>query len=250
MDRASERRYMRDKARQDRAMRDGRNPYGSAGGYVTRNRPRRSDRAMEDMAKGYDMAMQDMAERDRQRQKDMAKGYDMAMEDMARGRGGRGRGRDRNFSDFDDEDNADIDMGYMPFNIHGGMDYNSGWRKNSFGRYLGDYADYDNAEKLDDEDLKEWHEKLLKEIPEQYKHLYKKDNIEQVANQMQIEFEKFKPLELTVTATMIATDYPKSVGYADVNRAVAMAKEWLADEDSKLKYGKKLSAYYDNVVNG
>lgn len=229
-----QRRYMRDMARQDRAMRDGRNPYGSRGGYVTRRRPRRYDRAMEDMARGYDREMQDMA------------------------RGGRGRGRGRDYADYNDygdyadyddyeEDEAGYDRGYMPFDIRGGMDFNSGWRRSSYGRYLNDY---DSAEKLDEEDLKEWHEKLLKEIPEQYKHLYKKENIENIAGQMNVEFEKFNPLELTVTATMLATDYPKSVGFADVNRMVAMAKEWLCDEDSKLKYGKKLSAYYDNVVNG
>lgn len=244
MDRAMQRRYMRDMARQDRQMLvDGRNPYGSAGGYISRNRPRRRDRAMEDMARGYDRAMQDMAQRDRERQ------------DMARGRGGRGRDYADyadygDYADYDDydEDEAGYDRGYMPFDIRGGMGYGRGFKKNPF--YMSDYADYDSAEKLDEEDLKEWHEKLLKEIPEQYKHLYKKEKIEEVAKQMQIEFDKFKPLELVVAATMIATDYPKSVGYADINRAVAMAKEWLADEDSKLKYGKKLSAYYDNVVNG
>lgn len=67
---------------------------------------------------------------------------------------------------------------------------------------------------------------------------------------MQIDFKKFSPLELAVVTTMLATDYPKSVGYADINKMVAMAKEWLCDPDSQLKYGEKLSSYYDNVVNG
>jgi hypothetical protein len=119
------------------------------------------------------------------------------------------------------------------------------------GHYMRDYGyDYASSEKLSEEDLKEWYETLCEEVPEQFKSLYKKEHIEQVAKQMNIKFEKFEPMELVVTTVMIATDYPKSVGFADVNRNVAMAKEWLEDKDSNLKGAEKLSAYYDNVVKG
>lgn len=86
-------------------MRDGRNPYGSEGGYVTserrrRRRGRRGDRGMdEDYADyEYDMARGGGG---RGRGGDRASDYgDYESEDMARGRG-RGRGRDR-ASDYGD----------------------------------------------------------------------------------------------------------------------------------------------------
>lgn len=119
------------------------------------------------------------------------------------------------------------------------MDYN----------YDYDY-DYASEEKLSQDELMEWHEKLMREIPEQFKNLYKRENVEQVAKQMNIEFDKFSPLELTVATTMLASDYKESISPSDIQRYVSLAKLFLCDEDSKLKYGAKLSAYYDSVVNG
>lgn len=237
--RAMARREMRDMARRDREMRDmarsgrgrdrgmdyemdGRNPYGSRGGYVTSRRDRGMDYG--DMARGRDY------------------GYDYgdyAGSDYARGG----------------------DRGKYPFELEGTVEMDFARRRNSRGQFMRDghypmyppmYMDYgmDYGEKLSEEDLKEWYDELCEEIPEQYKHLYKKEKIEEVAKQMQVQFNEFKPMELVVTTTMLATDYPKSVGFADINRNVAMAKEWLEDKDSNLKGAMKLSAYYDNVVKG
>jgi hypothetical protein len=162
---------------------------------------------------------------------------------------------DNNRRDYDmaDMDYQQHDGHHVPFEMRGRvdmMDYRAGNPMRD-GHYMRDYGyDYASSEKLSEEDLKEWYETLCEEVPEQFKSLYKKEHIEQVAKQMNIKFEKFEPMELVVTAVMIATDYPKSVGFADVNRDVAMAKEWLEDKDSNLKGGEKLSAYYDNVVKG
>lgn len=225
-DMAMRRRSMRDMARREREMRDGRNPYGSRGGYITNRDPRRRDRGMEDMTHGMDYNYGDM------------RGYDRNYEDMARG------GRD---------------YGY-PFEVRG--EFDMARRRNSRGQYMSDghypmmpymdygYGDYASGEKLSQEELEDWHEDLCEQIPEQYRHLYKKEEIEKIARQMQIEFDKFSPLELTVTATMLASDYYESVSPSDIQRYVSMAKQFLCDKDSKLKYGAKLSAYYDSVVNG
>lgn len=99
-------RYLQDRAMRRGSMRDGRNPYGSRGGYVTSRRGRR-DREMSDYA-DYDMA--------RGRDYDMAQnvsypmygigGYrpyegDMADYDYARR---SGRGRDYYDYDYAEED--------------------------------------------------------------------------------------------------------------------------------------------------
>ena len=236
-DRAMQRKYMRDRARQDREMRDGRNPYGSRGGYVD---SRRRDREMYDMNQDGNYYNYDSYSNDR-----MRKDYSMG-----------------------DSMDYQYDGHKVPFELYGNVDMRDYNRSRSTGRYMRDREmdghypyyppmymndynyDYASGEKLDEEDLKEWYEKLCEEVPEQYKHLYKKENIEQVAKQMNIEFNKFKPMELVVTTLMMATDYPKSIGYADINRNVAMAKEWLEDKDSNLKGPEKLSAYYDKVIKG
>ena len=275
-DRAMARRDMRDRARRDREMRDyarggrgrdmargrrdyemdGRNPYGSRGGYVTSRRGRR-DREMEDMARGRDRGMDYGSDY----------GYDSAEYDGRNDYGDYGQ-YDYEGNDMGYQRDRQSDRGKMPFEVYGSVDMQDfARRRNSRGQYMRDRAmdghypfytmpymdygmDYGSGEKLDEEDLKEWYEELCEEVPEQYKHLYKKEHIEQVAKQMNVEFEKFKPMELVVATVMVATDYPKSVGFADINRNVAMAKEWLEDKDSNLKGGEKLSAYYDNVVKG
>lgn len=276
-DRAMDRRQMRDMARRDRQMRDmarggrgrgrdrgmesemdGRNPYGSRGGYVSSRR--RRDREMEDMARGRDRGM-DYArggndygygdsEYDSRYDSADYNRYDYAMDSMDYERGGQS------------------DRGRVPFELYGNVDMGDyARRRNSRGQFMRDREmdghypyypmpfmdygyDYASGEKLSEEDLKEWYDELCEKLPEQYKHLYKKEKIEEVAKQMNVEFKEFKPMELVVTTTMIASDYPKSVGYADINRNVAMAKEWLEDKDSNLKGGEKLSAYYDSVVKG
>lgn len=211
---------MRDMARRDR-MNDGRNPYGSRGGYVD--------------SRKYDMAGRDY-------------GYDNSKYDYGYHYADNNR-RDYAMDNMDYQSNRQYDGHYVPFEMRGRVDMGGNPMRD--GNYMRDYGyDYASSEKLSEEDLMEWYEKLCEEVPEQFKSLYKKEHIEQVAKQMNIKFEEYKPMELIVTTVMIATDYPKSVGYADVNRNVAMAKEWLEDKDSNLKGGEKLSAYYDNVVKG
>lgn len=267
------RRDMRDRARRDRDMadmarrmgrdyaRDGRNPYGSKGGYVGR---RRRDRDMADMYMDRDMDMDmdmdmdnNMGDYDSDFDMDSA-GYD------GRNDYGDYRGQDYQGNDMDYQRDRQSDRHKMPFRLYGSIDMQDMARKrNYYSPYVkekamnGHYSypplymrDFASSEKLDKEDLKKWYEQLCEEIPEQYKSLYKKDKIEEIAEQMQISFKKYEPMELVVATVMIATDYPKSIGYADINRNVAMAKEWLEDKDSNVKGSEKLSAYYDNVIKG
>lgn len=211
-DMAMRRREMRDMARRGMRMRDGRNPYGSKGGYVTSGRDR--------------------------------------MEDMPR-------------RDYDYEENRGYeDMNGFPFEVRGNFDMRDlARRRNSRGQYMSDremdghyqmpyMMDFANSMKLSKEELKEWIEDMTDELEPQYKHLYTKENVEQVANQMQIDFDKFSPLELLASTLIMATDYAKSVGQADINRNVAMGKEFLCDKDASVRYGEKLATYYDSIVVG
>lgn len=202
-------------------------------------------------------ARRDMARRDRERRRDYARRDRANRQGYGRGNDYAGRRDYRNY-EYDMYSDYPMNDGRNPYGSEGGYvtsrrdrnDYDYARRDyNEYARRR-DYDDDDEAEKLDQDELEDWYHELKEEIPEQYKSMYSMEKIEDTARQMQIDFKKFSPLELATTATMLATDYPKSVGYADINKMVAMAKEWLCDPDSQLKYGEKLSSYYDNVVNG
>lgn len=258
-----------------RRMRDGRNPYGSRGGYVTSRRSRR-DRAMEeDYARNYrsDYANsnrqsrnsrdynsyeeQDYArnsrdyEQSRQRNMDYGDYADMRMdygyEDMA-----RGRGRDGHYPSV---------QGYMPVEAMGrftgyygmGEDYARGRRDYNYdmargGRRNYNY-DYGEMDYLEDEDIKEWTEKLKDELEEKDKQFFSKENIKHKAEQMGIKFDKYSMEEFMVTALMVYTDYCKTLGTANMDIYLRLAKDWLEDKDAGVKYGEKLASYYDSVVD-
>ena len=236
--------------RTDMAM-DGRNRYGSSGGYVSSRRPRR-DRAME--------------------------------EDMARGmtRGGRGGNRGSNdYGSYDSEYDSRYDNDYgtgeyntrdsvygrelygyygdTPFEIRRSypmrdynMDYARGGRRDygydyNYGRDYG--MDYGSENKLNKEELEEWDHKLMKHMDEKSKEMLKKDRIIKKAEEMGIKFEEFIPEEFYVTVLMIYTDFGKTIGSANLDMYIRLAKDWLCDEDAGLQYGEKLSAYYYHVIN-
>ena len=222
-------------ARRDMAMgRDGRNPYGSRGGYVVSSR-RRRDRAMDgndydmdmDMRRGgrRDYGMGDSAY-DRNRDYDYAdqrrsrNDYrDYAENDMARNRrdyeqsGYGDSAYDRNSGDMNDGHYPMV-QGYRPIEAMGrftgyyGMgdeDYRG--RGRGRGRDYGDYADYgdyrdyrdyagDYGENLTMQELEHWRKKLDKEVgDEQSKNFFKKENIEMKAKQMGIEMKGFNAEE-------------------------------------------------------
>ena len=236
-------RYLQNKASRDgargrgRDRADGRNPYGSRGGYVTSRRGRR-DRDMADYG-DYDMAR---GGRGRDRDSDMARGRDRARGgqdghyemygiggmrpmDYARG-GGRGRDRDRG-QDYGMED-YDYDMG----------DYD-----NDYGYDMGDYADEDMEEEWK-QHLKKWTEKLKKKD----RFNMPKDQVLQNAKQMGVKFDEYSEEEFLTTYYMVISDYPKVAN--EPHTYLAMAKEWLEDKDSELKGSEKLCAYYYEIIKG
>ena len=253
-------RYLMDKASRDMArgrdrQSDGRNPYGSRGGYVTSRRGRR-DRGMYDMADYRDY---DMARGGRGRDRDMARGqdghYPMEYEmygvagikpmdygqgDYARGgnrgggRGSRG-GRDRDYGmDYQD---------YGDYGDYGEYDMARGRRDRDYG-YDMDYAEQD-MEKEWKEHLKKWEEELKRydkfKIP--------KEQIVQQAKQMKLKFDNYTDDDLYATYLMKISDDEDNV-ISSPQMAIVMAKSFLEDKDSKLKGSEKLCAYYYEIVKG
>lgn len=205
--------------------RDGRNPYGSRGGYVVSRDPRRRDRVMgrEDYNYEREYPEQEDYARNRMGRYDghyepieimgRFNGYYGGAEDYARG-GNRGRGR---------------------------MDYNYG-RDHGYGY---DYA----GGMLDDEDIEYWTEKMKRKVEDKDKQFFTHENIRQKADQMGIKFDKYSLEEFMATVLMMYTDYCKTLGTANMDLYFRLAKDWLEDDDVAVKYGEKLATYYDTIVD-
>lgn len=308
-----------------RARRDGRNPYGSEGGYVVSRRRGRDGLMMEDMARynrgESDMELSDMTRQNQeimhdpymprdyaqggrggQRARDYGSGITYAgvddfyeQNDMTRGRreqdyarGGNRRERaDYGYDMARGRRDGHYPMGmgemYYPieamgyFNGYYGMgekDFARGRREMDYARggrgrgrnsraggrdygmdypdYGYDYADYGydyGMMELEDEDLEEWAEKLKKELEEKDKQFFSKENIKKKAEEMGIKFEKFTMPEFYVTVLMMYTDYCKTLGTANMDIYLRLAKDWLEDKDVSVKGGEKLAAYYENIVD-
>ena len=255
-------------------MSDGRNPYGSEGGYVSSRRSRRSrrDRGMRrgmdyaydrgDYRGGdyeYDSRRGDRAYSEQdyagsRRDYESGRQYDMARSDY-------GDMRDMHYGERQGNFRPVEAMGYFTGYYGGGEDYaRSGRRDYGYdynydmrGRrdYGYDYAG-DYGEKLTQEELEHWRKKLDKEVgDEQSKHFFKKENIEQKARQMGLEMKHFNAEELAIASYMIYSDYCKSLKpYVGQNMDVfvKMGEEFLNDPDSAVKGGEKLALYFEIVA--
>ena len=232
MTRKEERRRMREEMRDRRRMRrDGRNPYGSRGGYVRDSR--RGDY-------NYDMA-RDYGYSNRERSRDY--GY---MPDSRYNYAGYGMD-----GEYDREHYTDY--GYSPSYM---SDY-ARRRSSTTGRYMrdrnrdyrGDYRDYaSDGDYLSDEELMEWSKEMMQDVEEKDKQYFTAENIRRKSQEMGIEFDKFSFEEFYTTVLMMYTDYYKTLGTANMDIYLRLAKDWLCDEDAGMQYGEKLAAYYDSIV--
>ena len=148
-------------------------------------------------------------------------------------------------------------MGYFTGYYGGGEDYARSGRMRDY-RYeedyrmprdYRDYADY-GSERLERHEIDHWVEKLMKNLNPDEKEMLKMDKIMKKAQDMGIKFDKFSEDEFYVTVLMTYTDYKDTVGKSNIDMYVRLAKDWLCDEDTGVRYGEKLASYYDNVVEG
>ena len=247
---------------------DGRNPYGSKGGYVVsskgRGRGRRGrDRGMRPME--HDMARRDM------RYSDMAR-HDMPMHDYRsydmRGSDYEMRGRDAHhpqehgstyypiqamgtFEGYYGMPNQQ-DYGYVrrDYEYDRGYDYAPrGYR--GYSDYGYDYGyDYgEGSERLSEKELEHWCKRLKEQLDDREKQMFSKEMISQKARQMGKSMEDFSEKELEVATLMIYTDYKNSIGQ-NPDLAIKLAFDWLTDKDVAVKGGEKLAVYYDCIVEG
>ena len=259
--------------------RDGRNPYGSRGGYVVSSRRGRRDRGMDyadyerDYRGGdyeYDSRRGDRAyneqnyaynRRDYESMGQHDMGYDDV--DMRRRRNAMGQYMsDRAYEDYGFHEERGFKpveaMGYFTGYYGGGQDMARGGRRDynydMGGRY--DYGyDYagDYGENLTKEELEHWRKKLDKEVgDEQAKNFFRKENVEQKARAMGIDMKHFNADELALASYMLYSDYCKSmkpyVG-SNMDIFIKMGEEFLNDPDSAVKGGEKLALYHE-IVSG
>ncbi len=187
---------------------DGRNPYGSAGGYII-------DHRGNDYAMGYG---NDYSERNRGY--DNRGNSDYRMQDYARGNQYNGQ-RDRN---------NDYAM------------YGYGMIQPMYNDYR---MDYDNMEKEYHEELKKWTEKLKQK---DNRIRVNKEQIMRQAKNMNVRFEDYTEEEFYAVYLMMIADFPNVTN--DYNVYLSMAKNWLEDDDVKVKGSDKLCTYLYEIVLG
>lgn len=140
------------------------------------------------------------------------------------------------------------------YDMAGRGDYNY-YPVEAMGRFTGYYGGADRYPRdghsmLSEEDLKRWSRRLLDDVDDKDKQTLKMENIIKKAEQLSIRFDDYTPYEMYVTVLMMFTDYHKTLGTANYDVYIKLAKDWLCDDDSAVKYGKKLAAYYENIING
>lgn len=200
-----------------------------------------------DMARGnraYSQQDNARGSRDYERGREYDMAYDYA--DM-RGRGGRGR-----------DGHYPMVQGYMPIEAMGRFTgyYGMGGEDYARGRGRRDYRGYDYGydytgdygENLTKEELAHWSKKLMGEMEDKDKQFFAKENIMRKAKEMGIKFDKFNEEEFYVAVLMMYTDYCKTLGSANMDIYLRLAKDWLEDDDVSVKGGEKLAVYHDNIV--
>lgn len=184
---------------------------------------------------------------------DSARGHGRErMRDMARGHGGRtrvsgymrrsrdnayDRGYDRTYDrDYDrDYDMHDYGRGrnrMMP------MDYDD-YDYNDYG-----YDDYDYSDDEYEQELKKWTEKLKGKD----RFGLSKEDIIASARSMGVKFDDYNEQEFLTTYYMVISDNPKISN--DPHTYLAMAKNFLEDDDIAVSPSEKLYLYFKHIVKG
>lgn len=239
-----------------RRMTDGRNPYGSEGGYVVSRRARGDRRMGRDYANDYPNRYSDSENQRLNNQREESymrgreydghyepieimgrfNGYYGGTEDYARGMREQDYNYGRDYNYGHDYPHG-RDYGYMPYPPYM-MDY-------GYGR---DYAQ--GGEYLSDKDLKMWADKLMRDVEEKDKQFLSRENIRKRADEMGIKFDKYSFEEFYVVVLMKYTDHCKTLGTANMDIYLKLAKDFFEDPDTAVRYGEKLAAYYDYIVEG
>lgn len=161
----------------------------------------------------------------------------MIERDMRRGRSSRRDSRD--MRDMYAKENAfDLDYNYDSRRDY--RDYTRDYRD-----YARDYAnDYGEAKEEYEEDLEKWCKKL--ERKDRFK--MPKEDVVRRAKQMGVKFDEYTEKEYMCVYYMLMSDYPNVAN--DPNVYLAMAKEFLEDDDIEVSPSEKLCIYMYKIVKG
>lgn len=220
------RRGRRGRGRDRASGMDGRNPYGSRGGYVTSSR-RGRDRAMDNRNSHSE--------------------YDSRYNSNY----------DANYGTSDGHYDAERYGEYnrpMEYEIFGEMtyrdrgDYYGGDGRNdynyeNYGQGYNDYALEDPGQEYKKE-LEEW----IKKMKSKDRFQLSKQEVLNKAKQMGVKFEEFSEEEFYATYLAMITDY-KNVGN-DPHIYLSLAKQFLEDDDIELSPSEKVYAYLNYIVLG
>lgn len=214
-------------------MTDGRNPYGSRGGYVRSDRrsdyddyAMRGNRDRRDYEDDY--ARGNMGGRDRNDYGDygdMARGRDRN-EDYARG--GRNMGND-----------------YASYN-----DYESDYRRDRGEYYRRDMNDYGKPKLFSRKDMETWKSMMRNEDGTRGEH-FRPEQVKHACQQTGIDCEEFGEDVFCLAMNMMYSDYCKVAKKYGVDRPeyyADLAKAFLRDKDFDGKPEEKLYLYYKTIV--
>lgn len=236
-------------------MRDGRNPYGSAGGYITSRDPRRMRRDRRRDRGMYDGGHYGVPSGEHY---PMDGNYSNPQYNDERGRrdyeSGRQYDMGYDYPRMNDGHYGSEGKTYYPIEAMGTFNGYWGQPQRDFGRYdmrgrdmMGDYGDY--GETLTKEELEHWCKKMMSELDERERQMLSKESILQRAKNMGIEFKGFNEMEYYVNVVKNYTDHKKSIG-ENLDMAMKLARDDFFDEDGEYKGSEWLAVYYDTFVEG
>lgn len=216
---------------------DGRNPYGSRGGYVTSRDPRRRDRGQYD-----ERDMDYRYERDNGHYRGEYERY--PYEEM---RGDFEYSRQYRDGNRPNEIRGDYRGDYGDY---GEEDYR-GRKRNSRGQYMSDRGDYGEDMRLSKEDMKEWEKKLVNDDGSHGAH-FDKEQIDQVARSIGIDPKEFGDGVLCMATQMMYSYYcgvAKKFGVDRLEYYIELAKAFLKDKDFDGDGAEKLFLYYTFIAD-
>ena len=133
----------------------------------------------------------------------------------------------------------------MPEQDYGrGRDY--GYRRDYNYDYGYDYGG-DYGESLSSEELHKWQKKLMEQLDEREKQMFRKEAIIPKFKQMGIEMKDFNEEELYTLTLAKYTDHKQSIGQ-NPDLAIKLARDFMIDPDSNVKGSERVAVYYDTFV--
>ena len=206
--------------------RDGRNPYGSRGGYVVSSRrDREYGGSMDRNDMDYNYSNYDERGRDNN--------YDYRYRDMndMRGRGNRG-----------DREYGEDGRYYNPMTM--GMPERYDYYGNRYD------MEFNEPEKmrLTNREMKMW-KRNLENADGSHGEKYQMEQIMPIAQQLGIKFHEFSEEDLCMAVNMLYSDYCKVLG-SDLGMYVKLAKAFLEDDDFDGTGSEKLALYYKCIASG